>query len=107
MANDAIGRGTGVASAEYLPGVRRVRAFNALSATMVEREAHREDPKIGIPIAADDDDPIETVSRHVIDAGFDPVAVGPLCRAQEFDRGTPVYVSGMTAAELRDALGLS
>ena len=106
MALDAIERGTGVASAEYLPGVRLVRAFNALSFGMVEREAHREDPKMGIPIAADDDDAIETVTRLVVDAGFDPVLVGPLSLARQFDRGTPVYVSGMTAAELRDALGL-
>jgi hypothetical protein len=27
-------------------------------------------------------------------------------RAREFDRGTPVYVRGMTAAQLRAALGL-
>jgi len=34
------------------------------------------------------------------------VVVGPLARAREFDRGTPVYVTGMTAAELRQALRL-
>ena len=37
---------------------------------------------------------------------FDPVVVGRLDRAREFDRGTPVYVTGMTAAQLREALGL-
>ena len=42
----------------------------------------------------------------VRDAGFDPVAVGGLARAREFDVGTPVYVRGMTAAELRKALKL-
>jgi len=34
------------------------------------------------------------------------VPVGALSRAREFDVGTPVYVRGMTAAELRRALGL-
>jgi predicted dinucleotide-binding enzyme len=106
MADEAIAKGTGVASAEYLTGVRLVRAFNALSAAQVEREAHRPGEKIGIPIAADDEEAIRVVSELVVDAGFDPVVVGPLARAREFDRGTPVYVRGLTAAQLRDALGL-
>ena len=107
MADDATERGTGVASAQYLPGVRLVRAFNALSSREVDREAHREGEKIGIPIAADDAEAVQIVSDLVVDAGFDPVVVGSLSRAREFDRGTPVYVKGMTAAQLREALGLS
>jgi predicted dinucleotide-binding enzyme len=106
MADDAISRGTGVASAEYLPGVRLVRAFNALSFQQVEAEAHRAGEKIGVPIAADDAEAIRITSDLVVDAGFDPVVVGGLARAREFDRGTPVYVRGMTAAQLREALGL-
>jgi predicted dinucleotide-binding enzyme len=106
MAEDAIRRGTGVASAEYLPGVRLVRAFNALSSVQVEREAHRSGEKLGIPIAADDVEATRIAVELVVDAGFDPVVVGGLARAREFDRGTPVYVRGMTAAQLRAALGL-
>lgn len=106
MADDAIARGTGVASAGYLPGVRLVRAFNALSFQQVEREAHRAGEKIGIPIASDDAEAIQLTSDLVVDAGFDPVVVGGLERAREFDRGTPVYVRGLTAAQLREALGL-
>ena len=45
-------------------------------------------------------------AQLVSDAGFDPVPVGDLSRAREFDYGTPVYVRGMTAAELRRALKL-
>jgi predicted dinucleotide-binding enzyme len=106
MADDAIERGTGIASAEYLPGVRLVRAFNALSFQQVNQEAHRAGEKIGIPIAADDPEAIQITSDLVVDAGFDPVVVGGLARAREFDRGTPVYVRGLTAAQLREALGL-
>jgi predicted dinucleotide-binding enzyme len=43
--------------------------------------------------------------QPVRDAGFDPVPVGKLARARRFDYGTPVYVRGMTAAELRQKLG--
>jgi predicted dinucleotide-binding enzyme len=99
-------RGTGVASAEYLPGTRLVRAFNAINADPLAREAFRKPERIGIPLASDDAGAMKTASQLVSDAGFDPVAVGGLARAREFDYGTPVYVRGMTAAELRKALGL-
>jgi len=106
MADEAIAKGTGVASAEYFPGVRLVRAFNAVSYTMVRNQAHRDGELIGIPIAGDDPEAVAVTERLVRDAGFDPVVVGGLNRAREFDRGTSVYVRGMTAAELRAALNL-
>ncbi len=106
MANDALEKGTGVASAEYLPGVRLVRAFNAIASRSVEQEAHRAGEKVGIPIAGDDPEALQVVSALVVDAGFDPVVVGPLARAREFDQGTPVYVTDMTASQLRQALDL-
>jgi predicted dinucleotide-binding enzyme len=61
---------------------------------------------MGIPIAGDDAEAVATVVGLVEDTGFDPVVVGGLDRAREFDRGTPVYVRGMTAAQLREELGL-
>jgi hypothetical protein len=97
-------RGTGVAVAEYLPGVRLVRAFNAINAGPLAREAFRKPERIGIPLAADDAAAMEVAKRLVSDAGFDPVPVGKLARAREFDFGTPVYVRGYTAAELRKML---
>src|SRR5918994_368143 len=99
---DALKRGTGVASAEHLPGVRLVRALNALSFVQVERDAHRQGEKLGIPVAGDDPAAVATVVRLVQDAGFDPVVVGGLARAREFDTGTPVYVKGLTARQLRE-----
>lgn len=99
-------RGTGVASAEYLPGTRLVRAFNAINAGPLAREAFRKPERIGIPLAADDAEAMKIAAQLVSDAGFDPVPVGKLSRAREFDYGTPVYVRGMTASELRKTLGL-
>ena len=106
MATEALKKGTGIASAEYLPGVRLVRALNALSFVQVEREAHRAGEKLGIPVAGDDKQAVDTVVQLVTDAGFDPVVVGGLARAREFDAGTPVYVKGLTAAQLKTALKL-
>jgi 8-hydroxy-5-deazaflavin:NADPH oxidoreductase len=99
-------RGTGVASAEYLPGTRLVRAFNAINSGPLTREGFRKPERIGIPLAADDPEAMKIAEQLVSDAGFDPVPVGKLSRAREFDYGTPVYVRGMTAAELRKALKL-
>ncbi len=106
MAKDAMTKGTGVASAGYLPGTRLVRAFNALSFVQLEKEAHRPGERLGIPVAGDDQDAVQIVARLVTDAGFDPVIVGGLSRAKEFDRDTAVYVKGMTARQIRETLKL-
>ena len=99
-------RGTGVAVKEYFAGARVVRAFNAINSGPLANEAFRKPERLGIPLAADDPDAMKIAEQLVRDAGFDPVAVGDLSRAREFDVGTPVYVRGMTAAGLRRALGL-
>src|SRR5262249_19199907 len=92
ITKDVETRGTGTTSAELLPGVRLVRAFNALSFQQVRTQAYRAGERIGIPIAGDDKAAVAVTVQLVTDAGFDPVIVGGLNRAKEFDRGTPVYV---------------
>lgn len=99
-------RGTGVASAEYLPGTRLVRAFNAINSGPLANQAFEKPARLGIPLAGDDPEAMKIATQLVSDAGFDPVPVGGLARAREFDVGTPVYVRGMTAAQLRKALNL-
>jgi predicted dinucleotide-binding enzyme len=106
MAVEARRKGTGVSSAEFLPGVRLVRAFNAINSGDLASEAHRSGERIAIPLAGDDSQGLEVAQRLVRDAGFEPVVVGPLARAREFDVGTAVYTRLMTAAQLRQALGL-
>ena len=106
MANDARRKGTGVASAEYLPGVRLVRAFNAISYKNLRSEAHRQGERVGIPIAGDDKQALDVAAQLVRDAGFEPVVVGPLSRAKAFDVGTPVYTQILTPKELRAKLGM-
>ncbi len=106
MALEARKKGTGVASAEYLPGVRLVRAFNAISYRDLATQAHRSGDPVAIPLAGDDPAALQLAQRLVRDAGFEPVVVGGLARAREFDVGTPVYVKLLTAPELRRSLGL-
>ena len=69
-------------------------------------EAHRKGERIAIPIAGDDQEAVDVTTQLVFDSGFDPVIVGGLERAREFDQGTDVYVKGMTAREMRSALDL-
>jgi 8-hydroxy-5-deazaflavin:NADPH oxidoreductase len=97
--------GTGLAMAQYLPGVRLVKAFNTLSSRMLDNPAPTGE-RIGVPVAGDDDEAVAIVADLVRDAGFEPVIVGPLASAKQFDRGSPVWVTGMTARQVREALHL-
>lgn len=107
MAVEARRLSTGVADPQFLPGVRLVRAFNAINSGDLASQAHRAGEPIAIPLAGDDAQALAVAERLVRDAGFAPVLVGPLSRAREFDVGTPVYTRLMTAPELRKALGLN
>jgi predicted dinucleotide-binding enzyme len=107
MAVAARRKGTGVASAEFLPGVRLVRAFNAINSGDLRGEAHRRGELYAIPLAGDDPEALAVAQRLVREAGFSPVVVGGLSRAREFDVGTAVYTRLLTAPQLRHALGLT
>jgi len=107
MALAARAKGTGVASAEYLPGVRLVRAFTSVPHVALLSEAHRAGERIGVPLAADDQEALAVAVRLVRDAGFEPVVVGPLARAKDFDVGSPVFGRALTAREVRQGLGLA
>jgi len=106
MAVAARAKGTGVASPEFLPGVRLVRAFNSVSYRYIRSEAHRQGEKLAIPLAGDDAEALRIAVQLVGDAGFEPVVVGGLKRAIEFDTGTPVFGKAFTARELRQILKL-
>jgi predicted dinucleotide-binding enzyme len=106
MAVEARRLSTGVADPQFLPGTRLVRAFNAINSGDLSSEAHRAGEPVAIPLAGDDAQALAVAQRLVRDAGFEPVVVGPLARAREFDVGTAVYTRLLTAAQLRAALGL-
>lgn len=106
MAKAALVKGTGVSSAEFLPGTRLVRVYNAVNYNRMREDAHRAGERLGIPLAGDDAQAVKMAVRLVEDAGHEPVVVGGLARARDFDYNTPVFVKHMTAAELRKALGV-
>ena len=100
------GRGTGAFLREWFSGVRIVRAFNTVWDPVLAKEAHRVGARVGIPLASDDEDALRIASSLVVDAGFDPVVVGALDRAREFDMGTAVYDTGMSGPEVSKILNL-
>ena len=99
-------RGSAGWAAELFPRARWVKAFNSVYFKTLETAAHREGDRVGIPLASDDADALETAAGLVRDAGFDPVIVGALARGREFEPGKPVYNTGMSGRQLREALGV-
>ena len=106
IAEAAVAKGAGLATAEHLPGARIVRAFNQLNFKVFLSEAHRAGDRVAVPLASDDKEALAVVSRLVTDAGFEPVVVGPLAAGKSFDSSQPIFLKAMTARELRAALKL-
>jgi predicted dinucleotide-binding enzyme len=52
--------------------------------------AHEQPGKIGMPIAGDDKQAIDTASRLVRDIGYEPVLVGGLAMGRYLMPGTPL-----------------
>ncbi len=89
-------KGAGLATAELLPGARLVRAFNAVGARRMG-SAHEDPGVYGMPIAGDDAEAIETVSRLIRELGYEPVLVGGLEMGRYLVPGTPL--AGERSAE--------
>ena len=106
MAEAAVAKGAGMATAEHLPGARIVRAFNQLNFKVFLSEAHRAGDRVAVPLASDDSEALAVASRLVTDAGFEPLVVGPLAAGKSFDSSQPIFLKAMTARELRAALKL-
>ena len=97
-------RGSAGWAAAMFPGAKWVKAFNSVYFKTLESEAHRKGDRVGIPLAGDDREALETAAGLARDAGFDPVIVGPLERGKEFEPGTRPYNTGMSGKDLRTLL---
>ncbi|HKF43907.1 MAG TPA: NADPH-dependent F420 reductase [Thermoanaerobaculia bacterium] len=98
-------RGSAGWAEAMFPGARWVKAFNTVYFKTLETEARREGDRVGIPLAGDDREALETAARLARDAGFDPVIVGALDRGREFEPGTRPYNTGMSGRDVRRILG--
>jgi predicted dinucleotide-binding enzyme len=89
IANWAREKGSGLASAELLPGTRIVRAFNAVGAARMGT-AHETPGRIGMPIAGDDAQAIEIASKLIREIGYEPVLIGGLAMGRYLIPGSPL-----------------
>jgi predicted dinucleotide-binding enzyme len=83
-------KGAGLATAELIPGIHLVRAFNAVGAAKVKEDGTTTPGKIGMPIAGDDPKAIEVATTLVKEAGFEPVLIGKLDMGKYLIPGTPL-----------------
>jgi len=97
--------GTGPYVGRSFPGAHVVKAFNTVYYQTLASEAHRPDPKVGIPLVGDDEPSLELAERLVRDAGFEPIRIGRLADSKRIDFGSPVWNTGMTAAQIARTLG--
>jgi predicted dinucleotide-binding enzyme len=105
ITNQWLAMGTGEAMAQYIPGARFVKAFNTVSPRHFANPV-RNGVRVGVPIASDDEEAAAITAALVRDIGLDPVIVGPLSRAKEFDRGSPIWETGASARDIRETLDI-
>ncbi len=98
--------GMGTFVARLLPGARIVRAFNTVYSEDLKKTVNNKGEKIGIPIAADDEEGLKATAELVEQAGLDPVVVGGLSTSKLFDVGAAVYATSAPAREIREKLNL-
>lgn len=90
MAVAAREKGAGVASMEFMPGARIVRAFNAIGAARMGQAASAS-VRVGMPIAGDDPEAIKVATALVKEVGYEPVLVGTLAAMGKYLMpGTPL-----------------
>jgi predicted dinucleotide-binding enzyme len=100
MAVAAREKGAGIASQEFLPGARIVRAFNAIGYARMG-EASKNAGRVGMPMAGDDAKALEIASELVREVGYEPVVVGSLATMGKYlIPGTPLG-GEHTPAEIR------
>jgi 8-hydroxy-5-deazaflavin:NADPH oxidoreductase len=102
MAANALRKGVGLATAEYLNSKRLVRAFNCINFNSVTDDAFRKQgARRGIPIGGDDAEALAVASRLVGDAGFDAAVIGSLASTSQFQLGEILANRDWSASEFK------
>lgn len=104
MAADALKKGVGRASADFLPGTLIVRAYNCIPAATLANNANKKPERIAIPIASDDAQALEVAQKLISDSGFDAVVIGNLEDSKIFELGQPLATGSLTAKEMKEKL---
>ena len=92
--------------ADHLPSSHVVKAFNAILAKDLEKDARRAGTadRRALPIAGDNRDAKMRVMDLVDQLGFDPVDAGSLADSWRFERAKPAYCIPLNVEQLARAL---
>lgn len=101
------GKGSARFVAGLMPQSEVVQSFNTVYWLDLRDQAGRPGERLAMPIAGDSARGTAVASRLAVDAGFDPVIVGGLDRSVDLDPGSAIYAKSLTAAAVRQALGLT
>jgi hypothetical protein len=101
---------TGITESRWVSGQLGrpvVKAFNNIrSRDLLEGGRPAGTPgRIALPVAGDEPEAKAVVMRLVDELGFDPVDAGDIDSSWRQQPGTPVYVTNLDAAGVREALG--
>ncbi|WP_250009316.1 NADPH-dependent F420 reductase [Actinoplanes sp. M2I2] len=93
---------------QHLTGAHVIKAFNAMRFDHLRDYGHEggANQRYGIPVAGDDPAAKKQVFDLIEQIGFEPVDAGHLADSRTFQPGTDVYTADLTAAELRDRIGI-
>ena len=106
FAKDAFAAGVGITTQHLLGGATVVRAFSCVDATEVDASSQRSGDRLCVPIAGDDARAVSCAERLVRDAGCEPLFVGTLASAKQFERGTQAFRANATLPRLKAILNL-
>jgi 8-hydroxy-5-deazaflavin:NADPH oxidoreductase len=93
---------------EHLQGAHVVKAFNSIRWDSLRDKAHTGpvEPRLGIPIAGDDEAAKQEVDDLLEEIGFDGVDAGSLGEGgRKFQVGAPLYGAELPSPELAQRLG--
>lgn len=83
---------------------RIAKAFNTIPAEQLKTNAWREQNKIAVPYAAQDEESKNITRQLIEDIGFDAVLVGDLTQTQIMDPEQKIYGKGYSRSELEQVM---
>jgi predicted dinucleotide-binding enzyme len=83
---------------------KTAKAFNTIKAEHLKNKAWRDQDRIAIPYAAQDEDSKQVTRQLIEDIGFDAVYVGDLSKTKIMDPDQKIYGKSVNRAELEAML---
>ncbi|MFM2481902.1 NADPH-dependent F420 reductase [Celerinatantimonas sp. YJH-8] len=106
IVKEALKDGDGVVNQRYFKGVRLVRAFSAVDATVIAASSEGKRPPAGVPLASNDPQAMQIAAELVKAAGCVPVIVGDLQAGRSFEHKHKGFRANTTPEKLRKILKL-